>query len=481
MNKKSLKTNYIFYLSYQILLVFLPLITTPYISRVIGVSGIGAFSYTQSIVNYIIIFGTLGTGMYALRQFAFLQGDRIGQSQLFGEILFIRFILMIPALAVYIFLIYIYVEYRKFFIIQSTFIFAELLNIDWLFGGNEDFKKTVTRSFLTKIVGLCCIFVFIKAEEDIYKYIFILGSTNLFGNIILWANVKIYVEKIIISTKSFKKHLLGSLNLFLPQIASSIYLYCDKIMIGILSQNLAENGYYEQAQKIIKLTLTIITALPAIMLPKISNAFINEDNEKISEYMEKSMEFLFFLGVPLMFGIIATSSNFVPWFFGSGYEKVNVLIKILAPLIILSGMYGIISYQYLIGTKQEKIMTQTVIVGAIVNIVLNIICIPIWQSKGASIASVLAETVVAVLQMIYTRKIVSYKNVFKNSFKCIISGIIMFTCISAINLFLKSGILQTLGLVLIGSIIYFVFLLVFRDKTMMEIKNYICLKIIGYR
>ena len=470
MNKKDKRigVNYILYTLYQILTLITPLVTTPYVSRVLMPEGIGTVSYTHAIVQYVIVVATFGTSIYANRKIAFLQGNRQEQSKLFSEIFSIRAIMLILGCTVYGGIIIAGKSDNVMMLVQGLYLLAEIFNIDWLFTGNEDFKLTVTRSFVIKLLGIVAIFMFVRDTQDIYLYAAILSLSILFGNVSLWFYLSRYVEKFRISVHQCKEHIIGSLKLFMPQLAGTLYVYFDKIMLGLMTETDKENGYYEQTQKIIKLSLTIITTLPTVMLPRMANVFATDGEEKLKDYLNLSIRFVFVLGLPLMFGVIAISDGLVGWFFGNGYEQVALLLKILAPVVIFNAIYNVIGYQYFLATGRENKFTLIIFCGAVTNVVFNAVLIPTSGSLGAIWGSLLAEVVVSVIMMIYIRKMLDIKQLGTTFLKTFLSGSIMCLVVTKVNGIIGYGIGQTAVTILVGVVIYLLLELALREAFILR-------------
>ena len=239
-------------------------------------------------------------------------------------------------------------------------------------------------------------------------------------------------------------------------------------MIGIFAISSVENGFYEQALKLSKMVVTIVTALGVVVVPRIG-AFVGKgDMDSVKTYMYRSYQFVLFLGIPLYLGLSTVSGNLVPWFFGNGYEKVIPLLRVLGILILSIGINNVTGLQYLIPTKRQNLFTFTVIVGAVINFVFNLVLIPRYYSIGAAIASVIAETVIALLQLFLVRNELSFGIVLKRSWKYFVSGIVMFLILFFIEKQLQPSIINTLILFIVGVISYFTVLLILRDKFFLE-------------
>lgn len=468
MGKKSVKKNYIYNLLYQILVMIIPLITTPYLSRVLGAENIGIYSYTLSITTYFILFGSLGVAMYGQREIAYVQDDIRKRSRAFYEI----FIMRLLALAVSLFIFYIsfclHGEYSIYYKILIFEIIATIFDISWYFQGLEEFKKTVMRNMLVKLISVICIFVFVKSSSDLNKYYIIYVLSNLLGNLSLWIYIPKYTDKIKLKELRIKRHLKPTIMLFIPQIATQIYTVLDKTMLGTMIYDKSEVGYYEQAQKIIKLLMTIATSLGVVMMPRIAATYSKGDKEKVREYMNNSFSFISLLAFPLMFGTISVAYKFVPIFYGSGYDKVAPLMCVVSPIIVFIGLSNVTGTQYLLPTKQQNKYTISVIIGAIVNFVLNIVLIKKYASIGASIATVIAELCVTLTQFLLIRNEIKFKEIFSMIYKYIVAAIIMFVCSILIGNFISNNVFSILVQIIVSSIIYFVVLLMMNDKMIIE-------------
>lgn len=468
MNKKSIKKNYLYNLSYQILAIILPLITTPYLSRVLGAENIGIYSYSLSITTYFILFGSLGVAMYGQREIAYIQDNIKKRSKVFFEIIIMRSITLGISLLLFYFTFCLNGQYIIYYKILILEIIANAIDISWYFQGLEEFKKTVVRNTIVKLISVLFIFTLVKTSNDLNKYFIIYVLSNFFGNLSLWIYLPKYIKKINIKDLNIIRHIRPAIMLFIPQIATQIYTVLDKTMIGVIIADKSEVGYYEQAQKIIKLLLTIVTSLGTVMLPRIASTFASGNKEKVRKYMNNSFTFIIMLALPLMFGIISVSSSFVTLFYGYGYEKVTPLLCIISPIIVLIGLSNVTGTQFLLPTKQQNKYTLSVVIGAIINFILNLILIKNFASIGASIATVIAELAVTTTQFILIRKEVKALDVLRISYKYIIAAIIMFICSNSIGWLISNKLLSVFVQISISVIIYFGVLFVLKDKMILE-------------
>lgn len=467
--KKSLITNYFYNLSYQILILILPLMTTPYVSRVLGAQGVGTFSYTNSVTQYFILFGAIGLNLYGQREIAYVQSHKAKYSQVFYEILITRTITLLISIIAFYMLLCHDNKYAFIFMIQTIDIVASIFDISWLFQGLEDFRKIVVRNFIVKIAGVLFIFIFINNSDDLGLYVIINSLTLLIGNLSMWMYLPGTVQKINLKKLHLKKHIRPAIALFIPQIATSLYTMLDKTMIGFLTGNESEVAYYEQSQKIIKMILALVTSLGTVMLPRIAKTFAEDNQKQIRAYMSMTFRFVLALAFPLCFGVMAISFHFVPWFFGNGFEKVIPNMILIAPIILFISISNVTGTQYLLPTRRQREYTASVMAGSIINIIFNFLLIPRFLSIGAAIATLIAEFMVTAIQLYFVRKDFDLIQIMKYALKYSFFSLVMATIVYIVGLNLEASIMTTVFQGVIGAIIYGILLLVTKDELIHQV------------
>lgn len=471
MNRKSVKKNYIYSIAYEMVALFIPLLTTPYISRVLGAEGIGTYSYSYSIVAYFVYFASLGTTVYARREIAYRQEDIKKRSVFFWEVFILR--LVTTGISAFLYAIYVYYTASTVMLIQGLYIVAVLFDITWLFQGMENFGKVILRNIVIKILGIIFIFLFVKSKDDLELYLLGMAGFPVLANLFLWCELKDYV---IVPWKLKAKympfqHVRGAWEFFVPTIAAQVYLLLDKTLIGSFTIGSEENGYYEQSQKVIKICYSFVTTFATVMSPRIANLFVSGAREEIIKQMKKSFQVLWFLSTPIVFGLFAIVENLVPWFFGEEFVPVKTLLYIFGWIIFPIGLNSITGNQFLIAIKQQKWYTRSIIFGATINLIINLILIPKFFSVGAAIASVIAEAIVTLVQLVYIVKVMkffSFRDVFYKAPKYFISGIIMGMIVFVTAERLVANFYNTCVLIILGAICYIMLLLVFRDDLVKE-------------
>jgi len=459
----SITRNYLYNVIYQIVTLILPLITVPYISRVLGADGIGINAYTNSIIQYFILIATIGISLYGNRAIAYVRDNKVELSKTFWGIFILKLITTSVALIVFAIFLYFTKEFYLIFLIQSIYIFAAAIDISWLYMGLEDFKKIVIRNLIVRIIGVVSIFIFVTDSSDLWKYVFILAFTQLLGHLTLWSYLPKTVIKITLKWIDIKKHFIPSINLFIPQIAIQIYLVLNKIMLGSLA-NTTEVGYFDNSDKIVRMFLYVVTAMGVVMLPRIANTFAKGEMTKVKNYLYQSFDFASYLSFPLMFGLAGIATEFTPWFFGPGFSKTGTLIMIISPIIVFIAWSNVLGQQYLMPVGKVRGYTVSVCMGAAVNFVLNILLIKNFLSIGTAIATIIAEFMVTVVQLYWIRYDIQIKQLFQSIWKYFLSGLIMFFVIRIIGNTLGVGINTTIVQILVGITNYFTLLAIFKSE-----------------
>lgn len=476
--KNSVTKNYIYNVLYQVLMIILPIITTPYISRVLGAENIGIYGYTLSISAYFILFGSLGMSLYGQREIAYNQKDKREYTKVFKEILIMKSITMAFSIFIFYFTLVLHGQYQEYYRILILEILANAIDISWFLQGLEEFKKTVSRNLIIKILSIIAIFMFVKTKEDLYIYFVIYVLSILLGNISLWFYLPKYLEKVKIKDLNILRHIKPTIVLFIPQIAIQVYTILDKTMIGLIIENKSEVGFYEQAQKVVKMALSLITSMGLVMMPRVASTYEEGRKKTVIEYMYKSFNLVYILSFPMIMGLITVSSAFVPCFFGEGYNKVVLLINVISPIILFIGLSNAIGNQYLLAIKRQREYTISVLCGAFINFIMNSILIWKMGALGASIGTVIAELTVTLVQIYFVRKDFDLKKMVKLSRNYIVASIIMFIVCLAVGQVINNNFISVVTQVAVGGLTYGLCLLILKDEFVYEMLNRLKQKVI---
>ncbi|RYL93952.1 flippase [Sporolactobacillus sp. THM19-2] len=468
----SVAKNFIYNVIYQVFVLITPLITVPYISRVLGSNGVGINAYTNSIIQYFILFGTIGISMYGNRSVAYVRDNRDQLSKTFWGIMALK--ILTAALSYSAFLVFLLFidRFQVIFLIQSIYIISAAVDITWLFMGLENFKKIVLRNIVVKFIGIASIFVFVQTSDDLWKYVLALSLTELLGQLTMYIHLSDSVNRVKIRWRDIKKHFMPAMTLFLPQVAIQIYAVLNKTMLGTLSTT-NEVGFFDNADKIIKMILAVVTATGVVMLPRVSNTFAMGHTEKVKDYLTKSLDFATYMAMPMMFGIIGIAQGFTPWFFGPGFSTTGQLICIIGPIILFIAWSNVLGVQYLMPLNRMRPFTLSVTVGAIVNFIFNLILIPNFQSAGTAISTVIAEFAVTGVQLLFVWRDIQLKRIVASLWKYLVASVVMFLLIWFIGNHLPVGIGSTLFQVAAGSVVYFLLLFLLKSRTNLKVFTFV--------
>lgn len=467
MKQPDIKVNIILSSLYQVLILIIPFVTAPYISRVLGATGVGIYSYTSSIQTYFSMFAALGTVTYGAREIARNRSNKIIYSKLFWEIEILTIFTTSICLLFWGIWTLINREYKIYYLILSINLLATLFDISWFYTGIEQFKYIVSQNTIFKILGTISLFLFINTPSDIGKYILIMALTTLLANISMWFYLRKFLVRVPLKNISLKKHFRETLVYFIPTIATSIYTVLDKTMIGIITNDIDENGYYEQATKIVNMLKSMtFTALNNVVGARISYLFAKKQYDEIQKRIDTSLEFILFIGFAICFGLLGVVDSFVPLFFGEGYNKVIGLLYMFSPMVVIIGISNCLGSQFYTPAGYRKESAKYIILGAILNFVLNLFLIPLFWSYGAVVSSLVAELTITVLYVRHSRGYVTSKKIFSKSFSKFVAGILMLVAILAVKQITNFGYFQTLVMqVVIGAAVYVGVLVGFKDLS----------------
>lgn len=461
----SVKSNFVFQASYEILLMVLPLITSPYVSRILGAENIGIYSYTYTITFYFTLFAMLGVKNYGNREISRCRDDKKQLNKTFSSILYLHIIVSVIVIVAFtLYCVFCQSQYRVYYIIQSLYLFGALFDISWLFFGLELFKTTVTRNVVIRIVSVFLIFLLVKQSSDLWIYILILAASNFASQIYLWFKLKPLVTIIRIEKKEVLAHLPQMLLLFIPTIAVSLYNYMDKIMLGSMAGTI-QLGFYENSFKITSICSSVIGSVGIVMLPRMSNVMAKGETKKGSRYIELSMSAVMFMACAMAFGISAISNDFAPVFWGKEFIACGSLLSLLAAYLPVQAFASVIRTQYLIPNRLDKQYTISLCVGAAFNIVFNYLLIPQLNALGAVIGTIIAETSVCIVQVYCVRKVLSIKRFIYMSLPYFIIGFFMFFAVRAIRLLLSQSVLSLLIQIGVGAFVYVALVTIYLVKV----------------
>ncbi|KRK33206.1 polysaccharide biosynthesis C-terminal domain-containing protein [Loigolactobacillus bifermentans] len=424
--------NYLYNVSYQLLVLLAPLITVPYIARVIGPVGAGINAYTNSVESYFALIGSLGIALYGNREIAFHRDNLQERSRIFWEITLLQAgTVTIALLGFLLFFLKIVPHYQLFFLMQAIGLLAGVFDISWYFMGLEDFKKTVLRDAMVRILSIILIFLLVHRAADLWLYILILSGGSLLGNLSLWPYLPKLVRRVPLKELRFWRHLGPAFILFIPTISMQLYIMVNKTMLKTMVSVKAA-GYMDYSDRFINTAMVVVTSLSAVLLPHIANLFANNQIKAVHKSLYRSFQFITALAVPLMFGLAAIAPQFTIWFLTPRFSPTATLLMIQTPIILLIAWNNTLGKQYLLPVNRMRDYTLSIVCGAVINIIANYFCIKHFGTNGAAIATVLTEIFVTGYQIIVVRQQLDLRQMFHDFWKFMLSGAIMALCVVAV-------------------------------------------------
>ncbi|MBQ2681365.1 MAG: flippase [Eggerthellaceae bacterium] len=426
MAKRSVKINFVYQAAYQILMILIPLVTTPYLSRVLGAEGVGMFSYTQAVTYYFVMVGMLGMSTYGVREIAAAGDDRQLRSKTFWSAYASQIIVSSLSLVAYIVYL-LFLDPAGGFVVTlvwGLYVVSALLDVTWLLFGVEEFKIPTIRSVATKLATLVVIFGFVKSPSDLWLYCLAIAGSFFANQVLIWPFVKRYVNWSAPKWTDVKRHFKPNLVLFIPVVAISLYTSMDKILLGSIA-GMEQAGFFEYSDKLSKMPMAVITAMGTVMLPRMASQLSSGNRDGALNLLEDSIWAMLAMSMALAFGIMAIAPEFAPVFLGEEFASCDVIMAVIAIVIPMIATTNVIGRQYLVPTGRDAMYTASVCIGAVVNIAVNLALIPRMGALGAAIATVAAEGAVLVAQSWSVRGELPLSRYAKNAVPFLAIGLIM--------------------------------------------------------
>lgn len=469
---KSIKTNFLYNILLNVSKVVFPLITAPYVSRVLEPDGVGLFNFSSNFAGYFALVAALGIPMYSVREIAKVRDDIKAQETFVSEIMSLASITTAICTFLYLmcvfFLPQMYENYVIYLITGLNLYFVPLA-IDWFYSGREEFGYITFRSLVLRILSIILLFVFVHEKTDLIIYVALNAVTNVIN--VAWNFAKLYNLGIRPHfTWNFKRHLKPLLVLFSSSIAISIYTMLDTLMLGFMT-DYNEVGFYNSAIHISKTLLPVATSLSAVAMPRMSNYIRNGNWSEINTLMNKSLSIVSFLCFPITLGVITIAPIFVPLFFGELFYGSILPLQVVMGVVIAIGLNNLMGIQVLVGLGYDKMFLYAVIVGTISNFLSNLILIPMYGATGAAIASVLAETLILIVEiiMVYRLTPIRFTNI-----KEVVCSLSLSLCFIPIEILLSrflDGWILVGVFVISGALFYVISQFILKNSSVMIFYN----------
>lgn len=409
-DNNSIKKNAIMNILYSMLNVVFPLITFPYVSRMLSTSGMGVYSFFSSFASYMIIVAAVGISTYGIRCVAVKRKDRDELSKVVCELLMLNLIVtvaLIAGLGLLYFVVPQFYSNTVVFALYMIYILSAPFALEWFFAGVEQYDYITKRSFAFKIISLILIFIMVKSADDFIDYIVIMVFSYVISNIVNFCFALRFIKLKTVAIKGLKKHIKPMLILFASSLAINVYTNLDATMLGFISDN-TQVAYYAMAVKIKSILLMVVNSLSAVLLPRLSYYIDNGNTVQYQNILKKSVVLVLMMVLPITTFCMVRSEACVVLLGGEQYSQAAVLLTLIMPVLIFSGISNITGNQILLPHNKEKYFMRAVVVGALADLILNIMFISEYGALGAVIATLMAEFIQMSIQIYYSRKIVNY-------------------------------------------------------------------------
>ncbi len=466
-SEPSVRLNFVMSMAYQVLVVILPMITAPYVARVLGADKSGIYSFTASYQTYFSMFAALGTVSYGSREIARNRKDRPLRSKLFWEIELMTVLTSTVSIIAFIAFIASRDRYQIYYIPQVMAILAVMFDISWFFTGIEEFRYIVTKNAVFKLLGAVMIFALVHKPEDLLIYIIILSASTMLGNMSMWIHMPRFLAPVDFRTLKIRRHLKETLVYFIPSVATSVYTVLDKTLIGEITRNEAENGCYDKVVQIINIMKALtFTALNSVLGARISFLFAEKKYDEIRMRIETSINYILFMGLAIGFGLAGVAPRFIPWFLGPGYDRSVMMLIMMSPIVVIIGVSNCLGSQYYTPSGKRAQSARFIIAGSVVNLILNLILIPRFWGYGAIAASLIAELTITILYITFAGESFHPVVLLRDGWKKLIAAALMFAAVRLIDPYFNSNFIALVCEVCLGGAIYIAVLFILRDTFM---------------
>lgn len=470
---QSVKVNYLLNLINTGTQMLFPLITFPYVCRVIEADGIGQIHFFQSIISYISLFTCLGIPMYAIREIARDRNDVVQMNRTAMEILLLHSMLTLVGYAIVAILCLTVPQIQvniPLFLILSLTIFFTAIGCEWFYQGIEDFKYITIRGLIIKTVSVVLLFIFVKSKTDLLYY----GCYTVFGvlggNIFNFFRLRKYIhrENIIFSELHIKRHIKPVLKVFSFSVVTSIYLQLNTVLLGFLKNALAV-GYFAAASKVMQMLLAMSACLGSVMMPRASHLIAENKEDEFNRLIQKSYDFTMAIALPMTIGLIFCAPSLITALCGVKFEHSILPSQIIAPIILMVAISNVFGIQVLFPKGKINIVTLCCGIGAVADLILNLCLIPFFSYIGTSIAYLGAEVATTVSMYFIGRRYIPIIYFKKSHLTYALGCIVMAFALYGISLLQ----LPTLTILLLqgccGVLAYFIILCICKDEMLVQI------------
>lgn len=473
----SVTKNYLYNAAYQLLVLLCPIVTAPYLSRVLGAENLGIYSYISASGNIVITLSLLGLYAYGSRQIAYVQGQGAELTGTFWELLLLRGILGGIGTGLY----WAYGKwlgngYEGLFWCYYPYILAQFLDCSWVYVGLERMKPAVLKNFAAKLINVAGILLLVRSREDLRRYVLLLAVTALLCNLSIYTQLRQYIGKPAVSLRQLKGHLRGAVALFLPQAAALVYLQMDKVMLGWITGEARQVSFYDQAEKIVSIPLSLITVISTVMMPRLANVYSARRQEQLQSLLLGAGRFGILMAMPMMMGLLVVARQLIPWYLGDEFQETATVIMALSPMVLLNALTGVSGKQYFTATDQMRVLLMAYTAAAGVNGIANVLLISRWGCVGAAAASVAAALCAMAIQYAVLGRQLELRPLGGCALRYGAGALGMAGILWGLTHDMRPDWTVTLLQIGGGCLLYGVFLLLCKDPAVWAVKKLLCRK-----
>lgn len=454
--KKKILINFIYQASFQILLIVIPMITIPVVSRALQPEGVGIYNFTLSIVNYFVLISGLGLATYGVREIAIVRDNKYELSKKFWELALFNISFSLIAIGAYLTIILFFPkELRWYFIAQGFTLLASVADITWFFSGIEDFKKITIRNFIIKIITFILIITYIRQPEDLFIYILIQSVGNLLGQLSLWISIKKRIMFLKVSFKNIKKHFLPALSFFGAKIGSTVFLEGTKTVLGIFTTMTAV-GLFSNSLQIAMVINAVITASNTVLIPYMSNLYKKTSEKQLIRTIEEVIHFQMYFTIAIMFGLLLINNSMIDWFFGESFKEIQLILPFMSVIPLLATLHQGIATQFLVPKGKMKAYNLSITLAMLVSLSLTALLSPMIGVFGGVVGLLSGYLVLCAIRISVLVKETDFKFDIRKILSCVISGLLMLIIVFYFTKHLPNTFATTLVQIVSGTSIYLV-------------------------
>ena len=470
--EKSIRKNFILNTVRTIMNILFPLITFPYVSRILLPAGIGKVNFAQSIIAYFVVLSTVGISTYGIREAAKVRNDKDKLSKVVQEL----FIINMIATAITYLLFFIFIMFQNdlknkgLLLVMSSTILFTTIGVEWLYNALEEYAYITIRSIAIQFISLILLFIFVRTSNDFLNYAVLLVLSSVGSGLLNFFHARKFLNYKRYKNYELAKHLKPLAIMYAMNITGTIYLNLDSVMLGYISGDVAV-GLYTTAMKINKIVLAVVLSMGTVLLPRLSFCYNNNDKETFNRLISKSLDLMLMIALPCVVGLSLLSSEIIMLISGKEFIVASLAMKILNPIILVIGLSHLIGLQILVPIGKEKYTLYSFGAGAIVSFILNIILIPKFSYNGAAVATLLAEISVTLTQLYFGWGYIKDKLFTKTKLSYIIGSFLIMLVVLLVQKIFVNYIYILLISIVLSAVVYAVTLIIMKDEFALEITN----------